>query len=286
MKYCYGCGLKVEEEDLFCINCGAKQESPKALNEEAKSVDFSGGKYVFVKMLLKPITGAKEFVQKGEKGSSIAITLFIIVMQGILGMWRANQIISGIEKTAINMTQKVIAFSNLLTLGEMGEMDAREILNIKNEINNIKRFIDMPYGKIFLQNSGIIMCLVLTVFIITYLSCSILSKNKIETFKLYKISIIIFLPILNFEILSVICSYMSFYMGIYVAIIGLIIGVIALPLILKETLDVDENHSAFISAICVIVALIIISIFSQKVIIKNMQDIITSATKMTGLFGF
>lgn len=285
MKYCYGCGLKIQDEDLFCINCGAKQESPKGLSSKVKNMDLSGEKDVFINMFLKPITKAKEFVQKAEKGSVILITLFIVFMQGILGMWRANQIISGIEEIAMNMSQKIGKVLNLFAFGGRGEMDPTEILSIKGYVNNIKRFIDMPYGKIFFENMGIVMCLVFSVFIIIYLFCSIVSKNKIDTFKLYKISIIGFVPILNFEALSIICSYGSFYIGSYVAIIGAIISTIVLYSILKETLSIDENNSAFISAVCVMAVVIIIYTFYQNIIIKDIEDIMTKTTRMKDLFG-
>lgn len=307
MKYCHECGEKLELDDMFCTNCGTKQfqaSQPEEQNFQnpvehenfvnpnihrttnaypnlKSQFDFSKGGDVMLKMLLKPVEGAKQFVERGEKSSAIGITLLLVVMQGLLGIWKVNQFISTLQKMAIDFIQKISAFMNLIQPGSSGRaLDSSEIMEITNEIDKVKSFINIPYGKIFLQNSALIIISIAILFIIIYLGTNILSKNRTETFTIYKAALIVLVPTLYFQLFSVILSYVSFYIGFLAVIIGVIISIGCLTIIIKDTLPIDENYSVFIVAVSFIVILIGVSMSLQSFISSNVSDIIMSVTSI------
>lgn len=310
MKFCHGCGSKIEVDDVFCTSCGTKQlkESPaeerqyqQPMNHDVhvspdtqrfqqgmnsytnlkNRIDFTKGGDILLKMLLKPVTGAKQFVESGEKGSVIGITLALILMQGLLGVWKVNQLISSLQNMVIDLMQKISGFMNLIQPGSSGSaLGSREIMEITNQINKVKSFINIPYGKIFLQNSSIFIISIAILFIIIYLGTNILSKNRTEAFTIYKTALIILVPTLYFELFSIIFSYLSIYMGFIIAVIGVIISLGCLTVVIKEKLDIDENYSTFIVAISCIVILIALSMSLQSFISSNISDIIMSVTNI------
>lgn len=311
MRYCHGCGAKIEVGDVFCTNCGKKQlqdspaeekqfqqpmEHDNYVNSNTERVqqgasnnfyptsknqfDFSNGD-ILLKMLLKPVTGAKQFVESGEKGTAIGITLLLTVMQGLLGVWKVNQFISSLEKMVIDLIQKMSAFMNLIEPGSAGRaIGSNEIMNMTTQINKVKSFINIPYGKIFLQNSALFIISIAILFIIIYLGTNILSKNRSETFTIYKTALIVLVPTLYFEIFSVIFSYLSIYLGFSVAVIGVIISLGCLTIVIKDKLHIDENYSVFIVAISCIVIFIGVSMSLQSFMSSNIADIIMSVTNI------
>ncbi len=313
MSYCHECGSNIEDGNLFCTKCGAKQiensraeeiqfhknqnfiqennfsnsqgEQQEEFYESYRNiksqVNFSSLGDILIKMLLKPISGGKQFIENSEKSSVIGLTVFLTVIQGILGVWKVNQVISMVQNIAIELIQKMSGIMNLIEPNASGKLlDSSEIMGITTQINKVKSFINIPYGKIFLQNSALFLMAIIILFIIIYLGTNILSKHKSEPFTIYKIALISLVPTLYFEIFSILFSYMSFSIGTFIALIGVIVSLSCLTIIVKEELPIDKNHVAFIVSISFIVVLIAILICLQKFLTSNIADIIMSVTNI------
>ena len=111
MTYCSKCGSKIEDIGGFCPNCGSKvtQTSKINLNKEKMDQTFEHVKSVtnqinfteiiniFKLSALNPVSGGEQFVAKAKKTPVIIITIMLTFLQGILGIWRVNQIISSIS---------------------------------------------------------------------------------------------------------------------------------------------------------------------------------------------
>lgn len=320
MRYCHGCGSKIEAEDVFCTNCGTKQVQASSTQEKQfqqnqqsaeyskfdnsnaerghqdlfnsynnlkSQVNFSQGGNILLKMLIKPVEGAKQFVETSEKGFVIAITLVLAIMQGILGVWKVNQLISSLQNLVIDIIQKITTLMNLIEPGSTGKvLGSNEIMELTTQINKLKSFINIPYGKIFLQNSTLFLISIAILFIILYLGTSILSKNRVEASTIYKIALIVTVPTIYFQILAVVFSYLSFYIGLVVGIIGVIISIGCLTITVKEELPINENHSVFIVAISCIAIFISVSIALQSFLSSNISDIVMSLTNVMKTFKF
>lgn len=206
-------------------------------------------------------------------------------MQGLLGIWKANQVISRLEKVVIDLVQKITTFINLITLNKTGNLlNSNEIIEITEQINKVKALINIPYGKIFLQNIALFIISLAILFIIIYLGTSILCKNRIEAFTIYKTALIVLVPTLYFELFSVILSYLSFYLGFGITVIGVIISVGCLTLVIKENLPVDENSTVFIVSVSFIAIFIGLLISLQNFISSDISDIIISVTNILKTF--
>jgi hypothetical protein len=313
MSYCHECGAKIEDENVFCTKCGTKQienskveeieshknqdfiqennffnsqgESQKELYDSYRNlknqVNFSSLGDILIKMLLKPVSGGKQFIENSEKSSVIGLTVFLTVMQGILGVWKVNQVISAVQNIAIDLIQKMSGIMNLIQPGASGKLlDSSEIMDMTTQINKVKSFINIPYGKIFLQNSALFLMAIIILFIIIYLGTNILSKHRSEPFTIYKIALIISVPTLYFEIFSIIFSYMSFSIGAAIVLIGVIVSLGCLTIIIKEELPIEQNHAVFITAISFIVFFAAVSMCLQKFFTSNVTDIIMSVTNI------
>ncbi|NMM63165.1 zinc ribbon domain-containing protein [Clostridium sp. P21] len=234
-----------------------------------------------MKMLFKPVSGAKQFVQNSEKSSVIGLTIFLVIIQGILGMWKVNQVISTIQSIALDLVQKISNIANLIIPGSSGKMlSTNDIMDLTGEMSKVRSLINIPYGKVFLQNSAVFLCAIITLFIIIYLGTTILSKDKKDPFVVYKASLIVLVPTLYFEIFSILFSYVLFYIGAGVFLIGVIVSLACLTVIIREELFVDENHTVFIIAVSFLGIFIIVSMCMQKFLVSNISDIIMSVTNV------
>lgn len=314
MAYCHKCGQQVEDGDKFCTGCGArliedsnietKQSSQdeqfaahkntyssnvegstkRPINHTKPSVnqtDFSGVGHILFKMIVAPVSGAKQFVRASEKTSVMGVTFILAVLQGLIGVWKVNQVISSLQSTVISLIKQMGTIFNLIEPGATDSLlNSKEILNLTGQIGKVKAIIDIPYGTIFLQNIIMFIVAIIILFIIIYLGANILSQNKNDGFKIYKIALITLVPIIYFEILSVIFSYLSFYIGIVVAVIGVIVSLASLTIVINEELDINENHCTFIVAGSFTVIFIIVSVCLQKFMVSNISHIIMSVTSL------
>lgn len=314
MRYCHECGSKLEAGDIFCTNCGTKQIQASSAEEKQfiknnnsgnsntggvqhelassyrnlkDQVSFSGVGDILLKMLVRPVFGAKKFVENGEKGSVIAITVLLTIIQGLLGVLKVNQVISSLQNTVIDFIQKIIGFMNIIQPGASEKMlNSRDIMEVTTQINKVKSFIDIPYGKIFLQNSSVFLISIAILFVIIYLGTNISSKNKSEAFTIYKAALIVSVPTLYFELFSILCSYVSFYIGLGVASIGIIVSLCCLNIVIKDKLRIDENHSVFIVSLSCIAVFVGVSMCLQSFVTSNISDIIMSVTNIMKTFKY
>lgn len=314
MAYCHKCGQQVENGDKFCTGCGARLVEDFNVETEQPSQDeqftehkntyssnvednmempvnytkplgnetnFSGVGHILLKMIVRPVSGAKQFVEGSEKASVIGITLILAVLQGLIGVWKVNQVISSLQSTVISLIKQMGSIFNLIEPGVTDSLlNSREILNLTGQIDKVKAIIDIPYGTIFLQNIVIFIVAIIVLFIIIYLGSNILSQNKNDAFKIYKIALITLVPIMYFEILSVIFSYLSFYIGIIVAMIGVIVSLTTLTIVINGELNINENHCTFIVASSFTVVFVVVSVCLQKFMISNISHIIMSVTSL------
>lgn len=89
-----------------------------------------------------------------------------------------------------------------------------------------------------------------------------------------------FVPTLYFEVLSILVSYMSFYGGAGIFLVGIIVSLACLYIIMREELFIDENHSVFIVVVACLAAFIMTLICMQKFLTSNISDIIMSVTNV------
>lgn len=260
MSYCYKCGSKMEDEDLFCPNCGAKRvdmSEKSTLNTVYAETNFKAVMDILWKMVFRPAAASKEFMNKSEKNIVIIITAFCLITQGFLGMWRVKQLIYGLGN-AVSHAAGMDQFSSLLQLwGSSG---------IAGVLNDMDSLMGIPYGKIFWQNCFLMMLSIFIAFVMMCLVNALLSKNKSDIFKYYKTSVICAVPILYFEFFSIIVSYISINFGTAVLLFGFIVSIICFYTLVKECISADEEHIVFAVSFIILIVIIGVVLCSKSFI--------------------
>lgn len=292
MLKCKNCGFNLEEGDVFCPNCGSKQKEGNfeeySSNETAlkaqNQFDFQQIINVSTQMFLKPIDGAKKFIEEGSKQAALILMVIICLIQGLLGMWKTNQIINNISKTVIDFAKSINSFMSLFN-GEYLR-DINDLMDLTQVLDKIKSLIQLPYGKIFLQNAFIIFIIILTVFIGILIFSNVLSKEKSDVLVIFKISVVSLLPFIYFEILSIIASYITFYLGIIILLFGIFSAVISLNRLINIYLISNENHCAFIASFIAIIALIVFTAIAAKNMRTNLIWFINHIKSISNMIDF
>ncbi|AJA47120.1 hypothetical protein CPAST_c10200 [Clostridium pasteurianum DSM 525 = ATCC 6013] len=296
MAYCCKCGTKLNNEDLFCPNCGEK--NPVLSQKEEKnhknytelnnsnstitsnvsnSVNFKDAFNVIINMFLRPASTAEKFINNADRSIAIIITIFVLIVQGFLGMWKVSQIISNINKLTINITNRIMEFISLLQPGTSSNaLSSNDLEYFTREIERIRPYVKIPYGKVFIQNCTLIILAVLIVFIILCLANSMFSRGKVEVFKFYKTALIITLPALYFEFFSIMLSYLSINLGLAIALLGLIISLACFSIIIGTALSFTKNFSVFTASAAAIFTAIALSACLKSFIASDVTDIAAS----------
>lgn len=301
MAFCNNCGSKIEGNDLFCPNCGTKvnqtsnenqkqnqnQSQNQSQNRERVEQAFEQVKSVtnqinFAEIIntlkasaLNPVSGGKQFISKAEKNDVIIIALFLTILQGILGIWRISQIISSLQAITSKFFQNIYSLTSLFG-GSSSSFSSGDLAYLSKTINQFKSSISIPYGKIFIQNCALYLIGVFILFILIYLGINILAKIKCTPFIIFKTVLITTIPILVFEIISIILSYFSLYLGIGIVILGALISFSTLLIIVKDTFQINENLCILIVSISSLIAFAAFFIVLQNFISSDLSDIVSS----------
>lgn len=285
MAYCSKCGGKLEKDDVYCPSCGTKRiDLDDCINKESgtsqninMNINIKYGADVFINMFLNPIITAKKFINNGKKDTTIILTIFVIIMHGILGMWRIGQVISSLNSITLKYLKKMVEFVNLLNIGDSyNSISGDEISQATAEISKIKSIIKIPYGNIFLQNCVLILLSILIIFIIICLVNSLLSNNKPHIFKFYKAALISTVPVLYFKFFSIIVSYLSINFGILLLLFGFIVSLICVAIVINKSLMIPERYIPFVVSFIALIVFIVLLICLQKFILSNISTIMSS----------
>ena len=271
MTYCSKCGSKIEDTDGFCQNCGTKLNQTSNENRSKEKMDqtFDHVKSVtnriniaeiiniFKISALNPVSGGEEFVAKTQKTSVIIITIMLTFLQGILGIFRVNQIISSVSTIITNFYRDISSFSVLFGQNSSSyNMDSSTLDSMNKSIDQFKYMNTIPYGKIFIGNCELYLVGLLVLFISVYLGISLFSKVKCTPFMVFKAILISTLPILFCEIISILFSNFSLNLGIIFVILGAFISIATLGIIVKESFHINANLCVLIISISSVIALI------------------------------
>ena len=273
MTYCSKCGSKIESNGEFCPNCGTKvnQNSNENHNKERMDQTFEHVKSVTNQInvseiinilknsVINPVSGGKEFVTKTQKTPAIIIMIILTCLQGILGIWRVNQIISSVSTIFTNFYRNLSSLAALV--GENSSsynIDSSTVDSVNNAIDKFKYMNTIPYGKIFIGNCELYLVGLIVFFICIYLGISFFAKVKCTPFIVFKAVLISTLPILSCEIISIIFSYFSLNFGIIFVILGVFISIATLAIIIRESFSIGANLCVLIISIAGVISLAVL----------------------------
>ncbi|MBU3179951.1 zinc ribbon domain-containing protein [Clostridium psychrophilum] len=298
MSYCSSCGCEIKKDDLYCPGCGVKVDQPLNQNstqnqntekvehafEHVKSItneiNFAEIINTLKSSVLKPVSGGINFVAKAQKSSVISITIILALLQGILGVWRVNQVFSNLQDI---IPKYLMYFSSLYSsLGSSSPFNftTDDLISLNKTINQFKSLITIPYGQIFIGNCAVYLIGVLVLFVCIYLGINILVKSKCSAFTIFKVITISTLPIFTCEIISILVSYFSLYLGIGFLILGILIAVITLAIIVKESLQLKADLCVLVASIASLITFVAYYISVQNFITSNLVTVIKSTINL------
>jgi len=248
MTNCNKCGSEIEEEDLFCPECGTKISQNPNENQNKEKVDQVLEQVILITKeinvgeiittlkttALNPVSGGKLFVDKAKKNYIITITIVLALVQGILGAWKTNQIVS---------------------------------------VSGVGSYISIPYVKIFFQSSFMYLIATGILFISIYLGISIKAKVKSTSSLVFKSVLISSLPILTCQMISILLTYFSLYLGVGVIILGGLMSITTLTILVRESLQIKENQSIFIVSLSFLIVFILFFTAVQNIISSEFSNI-------------
>ncbi|WP_298846822.1 zinc ribbon domain-containing protein [Clostridium sp.] len=267
MTYCSKCGSKIEANDEFCQKCGVRVNSnPKKEKMEnpisdrikplAKAIDLDEIINIFKNSSLNPVSGGQEFVAKAQKNHVVVIAIILTFIQGILGIWKVNQIVSCLSTVVTKCYQYISSLAGLSGQNLLSySLNSSDLDSMNNTIDQFKYLNTIPYGKIFIENCGLYLVVLLVLFTCVYLGIKLILKAKWKPFIVFKAILISTLPFLICEIISIIFSYFSLYLGIIFVILGVFISIISLAIIVKESFSIKANMSVLIISISGVITL-------------------------------
>lgn len=298
MSYCSSCGCKIEKDDLYCPSCGVKVDQPlnqnSTQNQNTKKVEHAfehvksiANEINFAEIIntlkssaLNPVSGGIHFVAKAKKSSVISITIILALLQGILGVWRVNQVFSNLQNI---IPKYLMYFSSLYSsFGSNSPFNftTDDLISLNKTINQFKSLITIPYGQIFIGNCAIYLIGLLVLFVCIYLGINILVKSKCSSSTIFKIIIISTLPIFTCEIISILVSYFSLYLGIGFLILGILIAITTLAIIVKESLQLKADLCVLVASIASLITFVAYYISVQNFITSNLVTVIKSTINL------
>lgn len=275
MKYCYKCGSKMEDDDLFCGNCGAKQyETQKSETAPVKyeNNDLQNVFRCLPNMFLKPVSAGEEFISKNSRNSSIIMTIVLCLFSGVLGAWRVQQFVSNIQNLITGFVSDINSLASIVGSRGSNVQDS----DIIQYYSKIKQYLKIPYGAIFVQNVAVLIVVVVIMFIISYLGISIVDKNKVNTLKIYNTVIVSVIPFFYFKLLAIIVSYVSNYAGFVIELLGLIICIGTFVLLVKNIFSIDNNKILFIAAALALFIVVLGSLCVGQFIKSDVESMMQS----------
>ena len=202
MAYCSKCGSKIEANDGFCPKCGVGVNqilNPNPKNEKmddpivehfkplSKAIDLDEIINIFKISALNPVSGGRQFVAKAKKNHVIIIAIILTFVQGILGIWRVNQIVSCLSTIITNCYQHISSLAALMGQNSSSySVDSSNLDSLNKTIDQFKYLNTIPYSKIFIENCGLYLVVLFVLFISIYLGMSLILKVKWAPFIVFK----------------------------------------------------------------------------------------------------
>jgi Predicted membrane protein len=268
MLFCPNCGAKLQEGDTFCGSCGAKLNGTSVNTQHniqhqsitksssissISSFNFASNItqiiFIIFNSLIKPIASTKKYIQTLNQQTILITGAILAIIQGILSLWKLQQIVSLLSKTLQNFASSIGSIFSIVGGTDLGLINDSDISGISSIFGEVKKAFKIPYSSVFFH--GIILYLIILGLIILgiYIAAKLFSKNNIIVLNIAKLAILSTIPILGGEFFSIILSYLNFTLGTLALLIGILVTFTSIIINIKEVVEIEEDKLVYALAI-------------------------------------
>ena len=277
MAFCPNCGSQLEENSTFCTNCGTKinnntttttttdnTTNTQAIAKSLNQINFGKTFNLIKDSAIKPISGGCKFISEANKEETFFVAILFTLVQGIIGMWKVSILYNLIKESTSSLSSLIYKFADI---------------SIPTNI-----YLNIPYGKIFLQNCALYLVFTAIIFLCIFLFIGKIFQTEKESFSFFKVALISTLPFLISELISLIFAYFSILLAAIILIFGIIFSIALLTLLIKNTYSIGDDKIIFIVSISCIIAFIILLLIYKQIVISNIKDISSRVINHFSLF--
>lgn len=239
MKYCTKCGAQVQDEDVFCINCGNSLQNPNqeqghpnsnpSTPPQIQSIDFTvlkeyfnEIKNIYLGVTLKPISTVKNVARNVKIQTSLIMTAVLAVFSGLFSMWYIGQSVLAAKSSLSRMEGPLFS-----------------------ELPDVMASIHVPYGKIFMISFVSVLIMTLLFSLILFLSTKYIFKANTSMESALAVVSSALITSLNSFLLFIIFNYMSSLLGALALLAGLIIYIVCIYNGTKQMMNLSDDTTLF-----------------------------------------
>jgi hypothetical protein len=244
MSFCPKCGNEVSENDKFCMKCGAdlsdlkEDESKEVITENVTTSKESFEKNtvkdsedplketlnLFVGIIKKPLDAVTEFMQNGTKNAAIISFAAVILIQGLIGIFKVKQMTSSIEKGGIKFISLISQyFSSILGSDLPNNSDISEV---QTALSKFKSILHISYGTIFFHTVLLYLVAFIILFISIYIFVNTVLKKNIDSFKLFKSISSSSIILIYSELVALLFGFINNYISLAIIAFGMLLFIL------------------------------------------------------------
>lgn len=243
MSFCVKCGNQIPDEAKFCTNCG----NPVSGSQVAAGSNQAAPYLLEIKdltwgFITMPVTTASSRSLNLAVVTSVIVSVLLLLVNALLGMWFANQGVSSITE-AIN--ESMGGFVGAL-IGDMG----REI----------------PTGKLFVSEMVLAIIGLGWLFIGLYISNTIFNKDKREPMLIWNAVILAYGPYVIFKLLGTLLAFISAGLAFLIIIAGALIFFICLYAAYSKVTSLSSDMAVYCIAANLVIAFVFEMLYAKSAI--------------------
>jgi uncharacterized Zn finger protein (UPF0148 family) len=302
MSFCPNCGIKLQDGDTFCGDCGTRIEGVNnnsqqntqnpntqrpsvvvvvpSINTEAVSKHSKQTLAIILNMFTKPMSTIKDLVHALDQKSTIILGVVLALIHGVFSFWKLDQSMAMLGKTLVSLASSMGDVMNSVIGGNLGSLSSSDLFNITGGYNEIKEVLKVPFFNAFLHGVILYAVMIGVLFLGIFVTSKLLSKAKINELSVAKLVILATIPFLGGELSNILFSYLNFSLGMFAFLVGILVSLILIVMNIKEVVDIEDDKLVYGLAVVFSILTACVLFATWKFVLSDMNTIAESLKMM------
>jgi len=291
MSFCQKCGVKLQEGDTFCGDCGARLEGANSnskqtsgqnpqqqyvampsINTEAMSKHSKQTLAIILNMIVKPVSTVKDLIKNIDQKSTIILGIVLVLIQGLFSMWKLQQFIDTLDTNLIKLATVMSDTINSIS-GGLNIFSAGDLLGSSDSYDSARQLIKIPFSNAFLHGIILYIVVVGVMFLGIFVAAKLFSKVYVNSLNIIKLVILATIPSLCGELLSLLLAYFSASLGAVVLLMGIIASFAIIIMNIKEAVDIDDDKITYSLAVIFSIVILCALFAIYKFVLSDVRTI-------------